>query len=382
MPPPAPQRLGRDFLRVTIGNFFFFLTFASFFLLPLHIRALGGSERMVGFLIGTTGISGLAGVLVVGQLLDRYGCIFFLRAGTIVMGVATLGFLLPSEIGLALFALRIVQGLAFSCAFNAAATLAVELAPPARRTTALGLFGISTLLTHAIAPTLGEQLIARGGFPLLFLVAAGFCVVALSVTWTLPAPPVRPRNATATPLRAIRGFAPAVASIGCCGVAFGTTLTFMPTFVREEGLGLVSAFYVAYTITAVGVRVVGGGLADRIGHRPVLLPAMLVLAIAVASIASVHSVPALVGSGFVFGLAQGFIYPTMNAYAVGLVDPSQLGRAQSSYNGAFNLGTTMGSFVFGNVVHAYGHRVMFVACAAVVLVAMGIFAVGDVGERG
>src|SRR5205814_579263 len=35
------------FARVTIANFFFFLSFASFFLLPLHVRALGGSERLV-----------------------------------------------------------------------------------------------------------------------------------------------------------------------------------------------------------------------------------------------------------------------------------------------------------------------------------------------
>jgi predicted MFS family arabinose efflux permease len=123
------------------------------------------------------------------------------------------------------------------------------------------------------------------------------------------------------------------------------------------------------------------GLADRIGHRPVLLPAMALLSVAVASIAAVHSVPALVGVGLLFGLAQGFIYPTMNAYAVGLVDPSQIGQAQASYNGAFNLGTTFGSFMFGHVAHTYGHRVMFVECGAVVLIALAVFAVGDVGGR-
>lgn len=379
--PHGPQRLGRDFLRVTIGNFFFFLTFASFFLLPLHIRELGGSERTVGFLMGTTGVSGLVSVFVVGRLLDRWGRIFFLRLGTIVMGLATLGFLWPTSIGPALFVLRIVQGLAFSCSFNAAATLAADLAPVSRRTSALGLFGISTLLTHAIAPTLGEQLIAAGGFPLLFVVASGFCVIALAVTWTLPAPPVRPRNVAAPPLRAIHGFAPAIAAIGCCGVAFGTTLTFMPTFVRDEGLGLVSGFYVAYTVSAVGVRMIGGGLADRIGARVVLLPAMFGLAIAVASLAAVHSVGALVGVGLMFGLAHGFIYPTMNAYTVGLVDPSQLGEAQSFFNGAFNLGTTFGSLLFGNVVHAYGHRVMFVGCGSVVLLALAIFGLAG-QERG
>ena len=47
-PPMRDRLLSGPFLLTTVANFFFFLNFASFFLLPLHIRALGGSEAVSG----------------------------------------------------------------------------------------------------------------------------------------------------------------------------------------------------------------------------------------------------------------------------------------------------------------------------------------------
>src|SRR5439155_517793 len=71
--PMPPSTRTACFARVTAANFCFFLTFASFFLLPLHVRALGGTERTIGVVMGTSGLAGLVSVLAVGALLDRFG---------------------------------------------------------------------------------------------------------------------------------------------------------------------------------------------------------------------------------------------------------------------------------------------------------------------
>jgi MFS family permease len=155
--------LSPPFVRVIAANFCLFLTFASFFLLPLHVRALGGSEQMIGLVMGTAGLAALAVVVVAGWLLDRFGRRPFLVGGLVAMSVSAAAFLAVDHIGPALFLLRVVQGLAFAAGFNAASTLAVELAPLERRAAALGLFGVSTLTTHALAPALGEVLVARAG---------------------------------------------------------------------------------------------------------------------------------------------------------------------------------------------------------------------------
>src|SRR2546422_8831950 len=94
------------FARVTAANFCFFLTFASFFLLPLHVRALGGTERTIGVVMGTSGLAGLVSVLAVGALLDRFGRRIFLLGGLATMPAAAGAFPLVGRIRPAVFALR------------------------------------------------------------------------------------------------------------------------------------------------------------------------------------------------------------------------------------------------------------------------------------
>src|SRR5439155_1126866 len=81
-------------------------------------------------------------------------------------------------------------------------------------------------------------------------------------------------------------------------------------------------------------------------------------------------------AGLLFGTAQGIVYPTLNAFTVEGVPVEELGRAQTFYNGAFNLGTTTGSLALGHVAERAGHRMMFLIAAAVVATAFVVFSVG------
>src|SRR5256712_10385780 len=153
--PPARSAC---FARVTAANFCFFLTFTSFFLLPLHVRALGGTERTIGLVMGTSGLAGLVSVLAVGALLDRFGRRIFLLGGIATMSAASGAFLLVGRIGPAIFVLRVVHGLAFAAGFNAASTLAAGVAPQGGRAAAPRLLRVSTLATPAPPPALGRPL--------------------------------------------------------------------------------------------------------------------------------------------------------------------------------------------------------------------------------
>src|SRR5262245_58084411 len=149
---PAAPRLPRDFYLVTVANFVFFLNFASFFLLPLHLKGLGVSERTIGYVMGTGGFAGLCVLPFLGALLDRVSRRGFVTAGALSMALASYAYLLVRHAGGLIYVLRVIQGVSFTCAFVTASTLIVELAPVSRRGEALGIFGISTLTTHAIAP--------------------------------------------------------------------------------------------------------------------------------------------------------------------------------------------------------------------------------------
>src|SRR5439155_12158764 len=129
-----------------------------------HVKDVGGTEATVGLVMGAGGLAGLIVLPAVGLAIDRVGRRRFLMLGAATMSMASAGFLFVDTIGPALFALRALQVISFATAFTATTTVAAEAAPRDRRAQALGIFGVSTLLTHAIVPGLGEAIVHRAGF--------------------------------------------------------------------------------------------------------------------------------------------------------------------------------------------------------------------------
>jgi MFS family permease len=362
------------FARVTIANFFFFLNFASFFLLPLYVKALGGSETTVGVVMGTGGTATLLTLPLVAVMIDRVGRRRFLILGTIGMTAASACYLWVDAIGLSLFAVRVVQGASFAAAFTATTAFAAAFAPQNRRAQALGIFGLSVLLTHAIAPAAGEEIIRRLGFQALFTVTIGWTLVALLLAIRLPPGVAVP---SAAPQPAAEHFDRlqwvVAATMVLSGMGFGAMMTFTPTFVHGEGLGRVGVFFAAYTTTAILTRLMGAGLSDSFGRRTVIVPTLLILAGSIATMALVRSIPVLVCAGALFGSAQGISYPTLHAFLVDMTAEAHLGRAQAIFNGSFNLGVTSSAFIFGLAAEQLGYRPMFALASLTPLAACVLF---------
>ena len=375
---PTPLVSG-PFARVTVANFFFFLNFASFFLLPLHLKALGATEGVVGSVMGTTQAASLVATLLVGTVIDRVGRRRFFVLGTAGMTLAAVAYLLPERIGPWLYVLRAMQGVCFAAAFAASSTLAAELAPADRRAQALGIFGVSTLLTHAIAPAVGEEIIQRGGFNALFLTAAVCTLIPIPLLRGVPSRPRMPVSTVGGGLRLSATHGVLFLTMALTGMGFGAVNTFVPTFVRAHNLGRVGFFYGSYSLTAVLTRVVGGGLSDSLGRRAIVLPALLGFASAILALAAVQNVWMLVFAGLLFGAAQGMSYPTLQAFLIDVTPWNQLGRSQAYFNGAFNLGVMSSAFLFGVVADAIGQRFMFCVAAVTPVLAALVFHAGSPG---
>jgi MFS family permease len=364
------QRLPRDFYLVTAANFVFFLNFASFFLLPVHLHELGASAQTIGYVMGTAGFAGIVVLPFLGVLLDRVDRRHFVIAGGVTMSAASFAYLLVPGASPALYLLRVVQGVAFTSAFVTASTLAAELAPLAIRGRALGLFGISTLLTHAIAPALGEVIARRFGFSALFAFAGTLGLGSVALSLAVRAPRQSSRVAAApTGQRSIRRepiLWLSAATMTACGMGFGTVITFVPTFVQVAGIGRVAPFFLSYSLAAIAVRFAFGGISDRVGRRPVLFPAMAVLAIAIAALGSVGTTPALIAVGLCFGAGQGMVYPTANALMVDLSHAGNLGRVQTLFSGSFSIGVAISAFVFGGIIERFGYPTAFETAAGCV----------------
>jgi MFS family permease len=378
-PEGAPGLITRPFVVATAANFFDFLALSAFFLLPRHMKELGAGERLVGLVMGATGLVNVVATPIVGAMVDRVGrrpLVFF---GSFLMAVTSAAFTLPTEVGWAFVVLRMGQGLAFSAFFVAGTTLVADTAPPAKTAQALGLFGVLALATNAIAPALGEAIVNRVGFDPLFLGAAGAAVVGMVLSLGLPRLPAHPPSSS-SPMMALlrrRDLLTPVLLSGVVASGFGAAITFASSFAVVRGLTAVSPFFIAYVAASIAVRVVAGDLPDRIGHRRATIPACLVLAAGLVVLAGAGDAVALSLAGVLFGLGHGVSYPALSALVVSRVEAADRGKAMGLYSGAFATGITLSAFAYGAVAEAFGYAGMYRVAAAVVVAGTVAFAFAD-----
>jgi MFS family permease len=369
----------RAFFIVSAANFLSFLNLAFFFLMPLWVTSKGGGAELAGRVAAVQGFAGLVALPFIGYLLDRFGRRRFLISGIGMGTLCSIAFLFIDDFGPALWTVRILQGIAFTSAFTGAQTLAVLFAPLERRAEAIGWFGISTILTHAVSPALGEQIILVYGFRTMFFVGAMLGIAAFVMACFVPRPPefvTKRRNVEIHPRDARRAVGTATFAMLCYGVGFGATQTFVPLLMAHEHIGRVGPFFTAWSLAAVAVRAALGTVSDRIGRRRVLVPAMLALTAAVALLSIVRSMPLVVVIGAIFGCGHGMLYPTMNAWVADWSNPRNIGRTQSLFSGSYSLGVSSCAFFFGTVVERHGFPPMFLLASAVSIVGLLVFLTG------
>jgi MFS family permease len=373
------------FARTMLTNFFFFGSLNGFVLLPLYVHQLGGSEAAIGLVQGTYSAAGILCQPLVGAWIDRVGRRFFMLLGATVLAVSCAAFVVTGSIPL-LGVLRALQGVGFSAFFVANYIHVVDLVPHERRGWALGIYGLSGLLSTSLAPLAGEFLIRRFGFSWLFAWATALAGTALALVFHMR--DVRPPSMTGGPgLAAVRHGLRELLHLHMglmffFGLGTGTIFTFLPTFGERLGVTGLGLFYTAYATAAMLVRVAGGGLIDTRGRRAVIIPSMFVQAIAAGILATVAILfrpgstapvlPFLFLVGFMAGGAHGFLYPALSALLMDVTPERRRGSAVGTFSSIFLVGNALGSVAFGYVARGFGYRVMWSALA--VLLLTGFFA--------
>src|ERR1700722_11479735 len=153
------DRLSGRFWRLISATFLGFLGFGSVLpgLAP-HIRHdLGGSDRTVGFIIGTFSVVALCSRAFAGRLADRKGRKRAFLTGLSSCTLAGLAYLLPWGFT-GLYVGRLLQGFGEACLYTGAAAWAVEVAGIHRSARALGYLSSGIWGGIAAGPLIGQLL--------------------------------------------------------------------------------------------------------------------------------------------------------------------------------------------------------------------------------
>jgi MFS family permease len=355
-----------------------FLHFASLYYLlptlPLYVQNLGGSTYEVGLIIGILALTSLAARPFLGIWMDRTGRRGFLLAGAGIYVLASLGYwAIRSVPGLLLW--RVFHGIGLATFSTAAASLAADLAPPGRRGTTMGVFGLAQAAALTVGPGIGRTALATLGYPGLFLAAAATAFAALVCALVLPASPF-PKAMRGPASRASSMVLWSVISIPAgaqftASVAYGTIISFIAVVARDRGLEVVGAFFALLALSSLGVRLVAGKAYDKWGAVAVLIPLFATLAAGMALLAVAGDPLLFLIAAVPVGLGIGGTHTTLIS---SVVDRSPRERRASSVAGfaaCWELGVGGGTIVMGSLAEAAGFQVMFLAVALLPLLGLG-----------
>jgi MFS family permease len=338
--------LSRDFVLICLATGFFYLSFYLILpVMPLYVAALGGTSAQIGLIIGLFAFMAMILRPPSGWLIDTRGNRPILLVGMGIFLLASLGYILTSSIH-AILALRLFHGMGMGLFPTAATVVVAELAPPARRGEAMGWFGIANSVGLVIGPTVGPVVASRLGFSALFLTAAG--VAALGLTCILMISSIANRPAPAQGLPLPRDFFSRAALLPSAILMFlylpyGTVVAFIPIIATQRGLTNPGLFYTVFAVAMLLVRAKAGELSDRRGRAFVILPGMLLAALAMGVFGATSGPGGVLAGAGILGVAFGSVQPALMALTTDRVPPEERGKAMGTFYTAWELGIAAGA---------------------------------------
>jgi MFS family permease len=368
------------FLLMAAANFFSIGSFATFYMFPLFILNHGGSQMDVGIVMGAFSLSSVLCRPWISRMIDSCGRKRSYTLGTLLMSLCPLAYLaFTGDLDAfypVLLLVRVVHGVGLAICTTAAFTYVADIIPARRLNEGIGIFGVSGLIGLAIGPLVAEVVLERSGFPVFFLFAAG--LGGLGLICHLPVPEsYRPFTRESTPsfVTVLTQRKMVVVALLAFLFGFGTAATgsFVAPFARQQGLGFISLYYVAYSVAAVATRFGGARIGDRIGEQRVLPYALTLTGMGLVTMVLLGSNVLLATAGLLSGCGHGFLYPALLALAVRNETAAIRGKITGIFTGSIDAGVFVGSIVLGAVGDWVGFRALFLTAGMALMLGLGMF---------
>ncbi len=361
----------RDFLLLFGSGMLFWAAFLLFLpTISLYVvEGLGCSPAQVGLVAGFHAFGAMLIRPFAGDALDRWGRRWVYLACLLMFSVACFCYLFATSYPL-LVVIRFLFGLPFGVGTAAGMTIAGDLAPPARRGEAVGLFALAQTLSIAIAPALAVKILDAAHFSGLFATAGCLALAAFLLACLLrykPIPQHHPRLSLSSLLepRAI----PAALTVAFQGATYGATSSFLPLYGRELHIQNVGWYWLTYALGQIVARAVAGRVFDRQGPRWLVPTGYALLSCSFVLLALWRTPVGFVAAGLVHGLGFAITWPSLQTMSLAQVAPARRGAASATFFNGYDLGVSSGSYAMAFIVGALGGYSQMYCVAAMLLVA-------------
>ena len=342
------------------------------FFLPLAVvpvLAEGSSPVAGGLANGALLGATVAGELACPWLMRRLGARSVLAAGLFLLGAPTF-LLLASTSVPALVAIGVFRGVGFALAIVAGGAVTAALVPAERRGEGLAIAGLVSAVPSLAALPLGMSITSSSGPAAVFIIAGVAPLLALAGVAGLPGPAQRmgrpvPESRTSGIFAGLRSpgvLRPAIVFAASAAVA-GVVVTCIPGALTDGAASLAPAVLLLQPATAAGGRWVAGRYGDRLGHRRLFVPGILLSAAGMAAMAATaNPTLVLIGAG-IFGVGFGALQNATIATMYEHADETQYGTVSALWNAGYDGGMAAGALAISTLGALIGDAPAFLALA-------------------
>ena len=261
-------------------------------IIPLYVAKLPShwlnfqTPVLIGILISVYGFINFSVQPLMGALSDRIGRRkLLIQIGLGLMCLATAGYIIAAQY-VDLLVLRIIQGIGIGITVPAAMALMAGFTERSTRGGSMGFYTTLRMLGFSIGPLLGGFLLVHFGFGVVFIVGAGFLLLAITLIhlWVkdLPVeqdPSRKSRFRIVDKSLLTPGILTAALSTFVMANAFALITSLENEFNSKLGLNAFG-FAFAFSTMMFGrllFQVPLGRLSDRIGRKPLILAGLLLM---------------------------------------------------------------------------------------------------------
>lgn len=367
--------ISRNFVLVWLANFFIFIGFQMTLpTIPLFVKELGGSDSLIGIVVGVFTFSALIVRPYAGHALESKGRGFVYLFGLILFVVSIGGLSIITSIFL-LMLLRIIQGLGWGFSTTAGGTIATDIIPPKRRGEGLGYFGLSGNIALAFGPSLGLLLAGTLSFPKLFLVCAllglASFILASRIQYKKVEQAQEKTKAISFDVFEKTAVKPSVL-LFFITISFGGIATFLPIYAEEKGVPGIQLYFFTFAIALMVSRTFAGRIYDRYGHKYIFVPGAGLVGIAMILLGWLPNMFTLLFAAVCYGLGFGALQPALQAWAVEKAPKNRKGMANATFFSSFDLGVGIGAILFGQIA-VFGYAWIYYTAALFVFISILLY---------
>ena len=364
--------ISREFLTLAAAAACYFMAAGALnALIPTFVvDELDGTAATSGFVMGSFAISALLTRPFFGRMADRSGARRLLTVGGCLAASSMLVVLaVPTVAGMV--ASRLVLGAGGAAVMTGATLLSVEIAPRSRRSQAASYILIAFHVGLGLGPLAGEAILASTSYSTVWWIVGATSLAAAAISRLLPHR-VRERD-DRPPAPLVYAAAIPAGLVTLFGVfGFNGFLQFAPLYGREIGLTDTGLLFTTASLTIVAVRLVFGGVPDRIGPVRAGTGALFV-SFGASVLVGVWATPAgaFIGAALL-ACRLSLQSPSFMAIAIDGVDERDRGSAMATYTAFFDIANAVVGPAIGVTVTVSGYRPAFLLTGVMALVGLAV----------